>query len=154
MARPKRTPDEKPAYDRIVIAFWQLLAEMPFDKITVSALSKRAGVNHNMIYYYFENIHDMAQKLFEENLSDELLIDILSLLFYQEGNHAALIASDDKMNRIRRGRLFARSDSAFLNNIVKDRIQSKWLEAIATLYRRPLGKAIKDTLTRFACRAQ
>lgn len=87
MARPKRHSSDLPAYTRIENAFWQLLEEMPFDKITVSALSRRAEVNHNMIYYYFDNIQDMAQKLFD---------------------------------------------------------------AIITLYQRPLGLAIKDTLIRFA----
>ena len=62
MARPKRDPDKKPAFERIEDAFWDILSEKPFDKITISELSKRAGVNHNLLYFYFDGIEDMARK--------------------------------------------------------------------------------------------
>lgn len=68
MARPKRS--EADAYDRIQTAFWDLLAEKPFEKITIAALSKKAAVNHNLIYYYFENLYDMAEKLFKANQAE------------------------------------------------------------------------------------
>ena len=48
MARPKRS--EADAYERIQTAFWDLLAEKPFEKITIEDLSKKAAVNHNLIY--------------------------------------------------------------------------------------------------------
>ena len=56
MARPKRDPDKKTAFERIEDAFWDILSEKPFDKITISELSKRAGVNHNLLYYYLHII--------------------------------------------------------------------------------------------------
>ena len=40
MARPKREPDKKPAFERIEDAFWDILSEKPFDKITISELSR------------------------------------------------------------------------------------------------------------------
>ena len=39
-----------------------MLAEMPFYKITVSALVKRAGISPNTFYYHYEDIYDLLEK--------------------------------------------------------------------------------------------
>ena len=38
-----------------------MLAEMPFYKITVSALVKRAGISPNTFYYHYEDIYDLLE---------------------------------------------------------------------------------------------
>lgn len=43
----------------IMQAFRDMLREMPFDKITVSALVKRAGVSPNTFYYHYQDIYDL-----------------------------------------------------------------------------------------------
>ena len=40
----------------IMTTFQTMLEELPFDKITVAALVKRAGVSHNTFYYHYQDI--------------------------------------------------------------------------------------------------
>ena len=49
--------------ERIIMeTFQQMLAEMPFYKITVSSLVKRAGISPNTFYYHYEDIYDLLEK--------------------------------------------------------------------------------------------
>ena len=43
----------------ILSTFEEMLEEMPFDKITVSALVRRCGVSSNTFYYHFRDIYDL-----------------------------------------------------------------------------------------------
>lgn len=61
MARPRKDPFGKSAVDVMEDAFWELLAERPFAKITVSALCDRSGVNRNTFYYHFESVGELAE---------------------------------------------------------------------------------------------
>ena len=45
----------------ILNAFGEMLQEMPFDKITVSALTRRSDVSHNTFYYHYRDIHDLLR---------------------------------------------------------------------------------------------
>ena len=47
-------------------AFEELLEEQPFDKITVSALVKRAGVSPNTFYYHYQDIYMLLEDLLED----------------------------------------------------------------------------------------
>ena len=40
----------------IMTTFQEMIAEMPFDKITVSALVKRAEGSPNTLYYHYQDI--------------------------------------------------------------------------------------------------
>ena len=130
MARPKRREGELTAYERIANTFWEQLSQKGFDKITISSLSKEAGVNHNLIYYYFENIQDMAKQLFEKNLSDELPRQFVSLIINGKFAHKEILVSEEFLKQINRVRLFMKSDSIYLNEIVKDWLQNNWLAAV------------------------
>ena len=71
MARPKQ--DGSPAADaRIEAAFFELLKEKPFDKITVSALVHEAGVNRNSFYYHFADLDDLARSAVANLLVPEI----------------------------------------------------------------------------------
>jgi AcrR family transcriptional regulator len=59
-------------------AFWTLLAEQPYREMTMGALARRAGVNHNTFYYYYANLDAMAAQLLEENLVPELPARLLA----------------------------------------------------------------------------
>lgn len=130
MARPKQNIGETSAYERIENAFWEQLSEKSFDKITILSLSKAAKVNHNLIYYYFENIHDMAKQLFERNISDDLPAHFIALILEGNISHKEILASKDILKRINRIRLFMGSDSIYLKGIVKEWLQSSWLSAV------------------------
>ena len=43
----------------ILDTFGQMLDEMPFDKITVSALARRSDISHNTFYYHYKDIYDL-----------------------------------------------------------------------------------------------
>lgn len=184
MARPKRDSGQMPALERMEEAFWQLLAERPFDKITITALSKGAGVNHNLIYYYFENLEDLARQMFERNMAGNLPQQLLSVILEGVASHEPFLEDAQLLRRVGRVRLCMRSDNAFLNGLIRERLQREWLaavgmdrtqlsaqqqvdldflvsgiiavvgsrhfeenlEAVATLYQRPLGKALAATL--------
>lgn len=43
----------------IMRAFGEMLEEMPFDKITVTALVKRCDISSNTFYYHYRDIYDL-----------------------------------------------------------------------------------------------
>lgn len=129
MARPKRTADLVSASERIENAFWSLLAEYPYSKITISVLSKKVEVNHNTFYYYYENIDDMAKKLFKKNIATDILTQIFSNLGNHNLSSSLLLTEPLPALRWERAILFARSNSAFLTNIFKTAIMDAWLNA-------------------------
>lgn len=43
----------------IMQSFEEMLVEMPFNKITVSALVERCGISSNTFYYHFRDIYDL-----------------------------------------------------------------------------------------------
>lgn len=52
----------------IMTAFQEMLEEMPFDKITVSALVKRAGISSNTFYYHYQDIYALLDVWFRAEL--------------------------------------------------------------------------------------
>lgn len=70
MGRPKYQDGDTKARACIEGAFWALLAEGPYDKITVSTIVKRAKVNRNTFYYHFEDIRDLALQAVSETFLD------------------------------------------------------------------------------------
>lgn len=51
----------------IMSTFETMLAEMPFDKITVATLVKRAGISPNTFYYHYQDIYALLDVWFQEN---------------------------------------------------------------------------------------
>lgn len=52
----------------IMTTFQEMLAEMPFDRITVSALVKRAGVSPNTFYYHYQDIYALLDDWFQKQV--------------------------------------------------------------------------------------
>ncbi len=48
----------------IIKTFMQLLNEKSFDKITVTDIVNRCGVNRNTFYYYYQDIFDLLEEIF------------------------------------------------------------------------------------------
>ena len=46
----------KKTKETIIDAFWQLLEEKPFNKITVQNIVERCHLNRNTFYYHFQDI--------------------------------------------------------------------------------------------------
>ncbi len=47
----------------IMDAFWKLLEEMPYNKISVRLIVERCGVNRNTFYYYFQDIPALVEEI-------------------------------------------------------------------------------------------
>lgn len=56
----------------ILTAFQEMLVEMPFDRITVSALVRRAGVSSNTFYYHYRDIYELLDVWFRARLGEYL----------------------------------------------------------------------------------
>lgn len=129
MPRPKNDGTSLPAKVRIEESFWQLLMEMPYSHISIKRLASKANVNHKTIYYYYENIDDLAQKVFEENISINFrktnpLIALLS------GYQNELFETQMTKISTERVLLYCKSDSPFLNSIFKEYIRKNWLYSL------------------------
>lgn len=59
-----------PSFTKQVImrTFQQMLESTPFDKITVSAITKAAGIGHNTFYYHYEDIYALLNAWLSETL--------------------------------------------------------------------------------------
>lgn len=45
----------------ILQTFGDMLDEMPYDKITVSALTRRSDISHNTFYYHYDDLYDLLE---------------------------------------------------------------------------------------------
>ena len=52
----------------IMATFREMLSESPFDKITVAALVKRAGISPNTFYYHYQDIYGLLDAWFQEQV--------------------------------------------------------------------------------------
>ncbi len=97
----------------IVDSFLRLLNEKSFEKITVKSIVEDCGVNRKTFYYYFEDIYDLVEKVFEEEieksrhlLSPEMSVEEIVNAFCDliEKNkrivaHAFFAAGENEMKR-------------------------------------------------------
>lgn len=49
-------------------SFIELLAERPFDKISVRDIAERSEVTRNTFYYYYTDIYALAEDVFESEI--------------------------------------------------------------------------------------
>ena len=61
-------------------AFWQLLVEMPYSKITVKEIADRCQLNRNTFYYHFQDIPALAEATMAA------WVDDIVTLHFQFGN--------------------------------------------------------------------
>nr|CRY94533.1 hypothetical protein [uncultured prokaryote] len=84
----------------ILNAFWALLEEKPYSKITVKDIVDRCGVNRNTFYYHFQDIPSLLEEfltgqidlLIEKHCRVGSLEECVSLLvgFFADNRRAAL----------------------------------------------------------------
>ena len=53
--------------DIIIDAFWQLLEEKPYAKITVKDIVDRCQINRNTFYYHFQNIPELLKNIIKKD---------------------------------------------------------------------------------------
>lgn len=130
MARPKRVPGEKTAYERMEDAFWELLAKYPYQQLTMRKICTRAKVSHNTFYYRFQNLDDMAMQMFDRLVTPE--IPLLVLRDSSDGQPISKIAAQvpDIERRFTRIRVLAASGSAMLIDLLYQAVFDAWMEAL------------------------
>lgn len=126
MARPKKNLNEKNAIERIDEAFWKELSERKYEDITIKRLTIGAGVNRNTIYYYYENIDDIAKQAFERFANSGVSDFITSFAF--DFNFNSIKENTMVIQAWKKTRLIARGDSAFLRNLFKENLIKNWCE--------------------------
>lgn len=67
MARRQTTETQ----ERIKRAFTEIMGEAGFDRLSISDVARRAGVNRGTVYLHYEDKHDLLDKL-ERDALDEL----------------------------------------------------------------------------------
>ena len=66
MPRPRRDSEILPAKERLENAFWELLSEREYRKITVTDIVRTADVNRNSFYYHFDDIPSLLEEILVE----------------------------------------------------------------------------------------
>jgi AcrR family transcriptional regulator len=112
--------------------------------MTMGALARRAGVNHNTFYYYFDNLDDMAARLVDDNLVPELPARLLTQ-FPAGVDIGAITADADLMVHFRRLCLVVGPHgAAWMADRVKQAVMAIWL---ATLGLDPADLDPADAMT-------
>ena len=81
----QKSPKSVQTRRRIINSYAELLEDHDYDKISVSALCKRAGIVRSTFYVYFSDIYDVIQYL-----EDDLIVA------FKKVDAAALAAKDDR----------------------------------------------------------
>ena len=76
MPRPRRDSEVLHARERMENAFWELLAERDYHKITVTDIVREAGVNRNSFYYHYSGLPELADFAILHQVESEPLIYI------------------------------------------------------------------------------
>lgn len=94
----------------IQVAFMELLAEQPFDKITVTDIVSRCGINRNTFYYHFQDIYALVDAIFLDETNKIIDADddfdswqegFLTATQFALENKAAIYHLYDSINRDR-----------------------------------------------------
>ncbi|CAG7608854.1 TetR/AcrR family transcriptional regulator [Leucobacter soli] len=129
MPRPKN--DGSPAADeRLEAAFFDALREMPFDRITVSNIVKRAGLNRNSFYYHFSDLEDLAHSAVQRILVPEIP-QLIASGFRPDSERFQLMLADlagregiDRMLLV-----IGPHSTPKLRSIMQDAVMGMWLES-------------------------
>jgi len=128
MPRPKYQQDDKTAREKLIKAFWDSIEEMPYHKLTVLGISKKAGLNRNTFYYHYESIDDLAVKVVVETLMRDLPGILVSQLNLEEGDVVdSLLADKSLRERFDHVCLLAgKNSSPELQEMLKTAIADNW----------------------------
>lgn len=130
MARPKYEDNVPTARERIEDAFWNLLEKMPYDEITLAAITRKAKVNHNTLYYHFDGIDDLAMQLAEDNLVAELPLRVMDGSFGAKEAQIAMMGDPDLRRRFHRICLMVSPNSpSWLVRHVRESVMGLWLQS-------------------------
>lgn len=130
MSRPRKNQIELAAIPRIEKAFWKLLAEKPYSKMTVTDIILEAGIHRNAFYYHFTCLEDMAQYMVKSIIIEDFPAILISRINEQE-DFAKAIKTPQLYERYERVCLVAGDNSSTeLTKILRDSIRDNWYKAL------------------------
>jgi probable dihydroxyacetone kinase regulator len=107
----------------IIETFIRLLNENPLDRITVTDIAEKCGINRNTFYYYFSDIYALTEELFQ-NETQKIISENRLFDSWQEGFlQATQFARENRRaiyhlyNSINRSRLEKYLYDVTLNNV-------------------------------------
>lgn len=110
MPRPRRDSEILPAKERLENAFWELLADREYRKITVTDIVREAQVNRNSFYYHFSGLSELADAAILREVERVPLHGIANRTDRRPGDAAAGAADDGTLKRQLHERLVAALD--------------------------------------------
>lgn len=123
LARPRYRPDDATARDRLADAFWRLLSDNPFAKLTVLALVREAGLNKNTFYYHYTDIDDLARTIVANTFHPEALQRLLAQL---EATGGATPDSQLEQSFDRLCLIASDHSTPALQEMLKDALRDSW----------------------------
>ena len=130
MPRPRYETGEKTARERLEDAFWECLAEKPFEKITVADVTKLAAVNRNTFYYHYEDMNDLARTVAAETALEPELVKYIFTQVLQGGGSEVLERIPGIDQRADRVYLLAgKHSNVELRQMLRDALICVWSKA-------------------------
>lgn len=107
-------------------AFLELRHSKPIDKITVTELSKLAGINKATFYLHYSDIYSLADEM-EDEVIDDILSEIqgLNKFFDDPRQHSADLFMAFMKNRLMLNFIFSGSRYSRFSKKVEERIKSR-----------------------------
>lgn len=128
MARPKNDQPGPNAKERMANAFWEVLEEKSYERMTVRDIAEHTQINRNAFYYHFQNMDALAEWAFAREVPTE----IPRLMLFKGPDEVCKFLSDPvNEERVRRVRL-AVSDhgSKIFAGLLKEEFIHAWCEVL------------------------
>lgn len=121
MPRPKKS--EQPALEKIEKCFWELMETEDYPNISITKLAVKSGINRNTLYYYFEDLDDLARFIFQKTVNQETVQHFLMSF--------PTIPSEKPLDpwifdHAKKIHFLARSKSSFARQLVEDQLVQSW----------------------------
>lgn len=126
MGRPKYLRGEQSARERMIVAFWELLSQVSFEKMSVREVARLSRVNKNTFYYHFDNLDDLAQMAIDDILPKSLASTILEGGLVDDVMIGKLFDEKGSSVRISRLRILLSANAAALQPLLIDNIMGVW----------------------------
>lgn len=124
MARPRKS--ERDAADvRIIEAFWACLETTRLADVTVSTVTKCAGVNRGTFYYHFRDLDELLERAIEREFNSQALLpNIFDLITGALGPASATVLVQQRTQRA--GLLIDRGGLDVLSTQIKRLVRQMW----------------------------
>lgn len=127
--RPRKDGSTRPATERLIDAFMELLAEKPLSELTVSTVCRRAGVNRNSFYYHYSDLMDLAEDAIESILDPRVPQMLLTMGTANDAVTDAITADPHWQRRVAKMRaLLGPHSTKELTELVRSHVIGFWCD--------------------------